>query len=78
ISQQPQVVTSYDLAASGIGNSENRTDYKPQNPKSSELGTKWQIYDNRLLLSTAIFRTEIENEVAAHEDGTCSQYGKKP
>ncbi len=59
------------------GNSANRTDFKPQKAKSSELGTKWQIFDNRLLLSAALFRTDIENEVAANDDGTWSQYGKK-
>ncbi len=57
-------------AASGSGNSANRTDFKPQKAKSSELGTKWQIFDNRLLLSAALFRTDIENEVAANDDGT--------
>ncbi len=36
------------------------TDFKPQKAKSSELGTKWQIFDNRLLLSAALFRTDIE------------------
>jgi catecholate siderophore receptor len=34
-----------------------------------ELGTKWQILDKRLLLSAALFRTDIENEVAANDDG---------
>ena len=61
ISQQPPGGSSFALAASGSGNSANRTDFKPQKAKSSELGTKWQIFDNRLLLSAALFRTDIEN-----------------
>ncbi|ELH2231502.1 TonB-dependent receptor, partial [Escherichia coli] len=77
ISQQPPGGSSFALAASGSGNSANRTDFKPQKAKSSELGTKWQISDKRLLLSAALFRTDIENEVAANDDGTWSQYGKK-
>lgn len=77
ISQQPPGGSSFALAASGSGNSANRTDFKPQKAKSSELGTKWQIFDNRLLLNAALFRTDIENEVAANDDGTWSQYGKK-
>ncbi len=77
ISQQPPGGSSFALAASGSGNSANRTDFKPQKAKCSELGTKWQIFDNRLLLSAALFRTDIENEVAANDDGTWSQYGKK-
>lgn len=68
--------SSFALVASGSGNSANRTDFKPQKAKSSELGTKWQILDKRLLLSAALFRTDIENEVAANDDGTRSQYGK--
>lgn len=77
ISQQPPGGSSFATAASGSDNSANRTDFKPQKAKSSELGTKWQIFDNRLLLSAALFRTDIENEVAANDDGTWSQYGKK-
>ena len=59
ISQQPPGGSSFALAASGSGNSANRTDFKPQKAKSSELGTKWQIFDNRLLLSAALFLSLI-------------------
>lgn len=77
ISQQPPGGSSFALAAGGSGNSANRTDFKPQKAKSSEVGTKWEVLDKRLLLSAALFRTDIENEVAANDDGTYSQYGKK-
>lgn len=33
--------------------------------------------DKRLLLTAALFRTDIENEVEQNDDGTYSQYGKK-
>lgn len=77
ISQQPPGGSSFALAASGSGNSANRTDFKPQKAKSSEVGTKWEVLDKRLLLNAALFRTDIENEVAANDDGTYSQYGEK-
>lgn len=77
ISQQPPGGSSFALAAGGSGNSANRTDFKPQKAKSSEVGTKWQVLDKRLLLNAALFRTEIENEVDANDDGTYSQTGKK-
>lgn len=77
ISQQPPGGSSFALAAGGIGNSANRTDFKPQKAKSSEVGTKWQVLDKRLLLNAALFRTDIENEVTANDDGTYSQAGKK-
>ncbi|MGQ7191358.1 TonB-dependent receptor domain-containing protein, partial [Escherichia sp. HC-CC] len=44
---------------------------------TSEIGTKWQVLDKRLLLTAALFRTDIENEVEQNDDGTYSQYGKK-
>ncbi|WP_337022377.1 MULTISPECIES: catecholate siderophore receptor Fiu [unclassified Pantoea] len=77
ISQQPPGGSSFALAAGGAGNSANRTDFKPQKAKSSEVGTKWQVLDKRLLLNAALFRTDIENEVDANDDGTYSQTGKK-
>ncbi|WP_455843848.1 catecholate siderophore receptor Fiu [Pantoea agglomerans] len=77
ISQQPPGGSSFALAAGGTGNSANRTDFKPQKAKSSEVGTKWQVLDKRLLLNAALFRTDIENEVTANDDGTYSQAGKK-
>lgn len=77
ISQQPPGGSNFALTASGSGNSANRTDFKPQKAKSSEVGTKWQVLDKRLLLNAALFRTDIENEVKSNDDGTWSQTGKK-
>lgn len=36
-------------------------DLKPENSRNLELGTKWQLADGRIALSTAIFRTEMTN-----------------
>ncbi|MGC6743996.1 TonB-dependent receptor domain-containing protein [Escherichia coli] len=36
-----------------------------------------RVLDKRLLLTAALFRTDIENEVEQNDDGTYSQYGKK-
>ncbi|MBJ2151626.1 TonB-dependent siderophore receptor [Paracoccus sp. IB05] len=33
----------------------------PEKSKSYELGTKWELFDNRLLVSAALFRTEKKN-----------------
>lgn len=77
ISQQPPGGNNFALARSGNGNSANRTDFKPQKAKTSEVGSKWELFDKRLLLTAALFRTDIENEVAENDDGTYSQYGKK-
>ncbi|QGU14457.1 catecholate siderophore receptor Fiu [Leclercia sp. 119287] len=77
ISQQPPGGNNFALAQGGTGSSANRTDFKPQKAKTSELGTKWEVLDKRLLLTAAVFRTDIENEVEQNDDGTYSQYGKK-
>jgi catecholate siderophore receptor len=77
ISQQPPGGSNFTLAQSGTGSSANRTDFKPQKAKTSEVGTKWELMDKRLLLTAALFRTDIENEVEQNDDGTYSQYGKK-
>ncbi len=67
--QQPPEAGNFALAASGSGNSANRPTLsrRRRNPAS---WAPWQIFDNRLLLSAALFRTDIENEVAANDDGT--------
>ncbi|CAM3905062.1 MULTISPECIES: catecholate siderophore receptor Fiu [Klebsiella] len=77
VSQQPPGGSNFTLAQSGTGSSANRTDFKPQKAKTSELGTKWELMDKRLLLTAALFRTDIENEVEQNDDGSYSQYGKK-
>ncbi len=74
VSQQPPGGNNFALAQSGSGNSANRTDFKPQKANTSEIGTKWQVLDKRLLLTAALFRTDIENEVEQNDDGTYSQY----
>lgn len=70
VSQQPPGGNNFALAQSGSGNSANRTDFKPQKANTSEIGTKWQVLDKRLLLTAALFRTDIENEVEQNDDGT--------
>jgi len=36
-------------------------DYKPAKSKTYELGTKWELLDERLNLNAALFRTELED-----------------
>jgi len=75
VSQQPPGGSNFQLATSG--NSANRTDFSPQKAKTAEIGTKWEVFDRKLLVSAALFRTEVSNEVEENEDGTYSQTGKK-
>ncbi len=69
ISQQPPGGNNFAPAQSGTGNSANRTDFKPQKAKTSEVGTKWELMDKRLLLtarfSVPILRTKSSKTTTA-------------
>lgn len=47
--------------------------YKPQKAKTAEVGTKWKFADDKLLLSAALFRTEIGNQIE-QDQGTNEYY----
>lgn len=75
VSQQPPGGANFQLAAEGAGNA-NSVDFKPQKAKTAELGTKWELFDRQLLVSAALFRTEITNEVD-NSGEEVTQNGKK-
>ena len=35
--------------------------FGPEKNKAIEIGTKWELFDRRLLLTAALFQTEKEN-----------------
>lgn len=77
-SAQPPGGANFQLAAGGTGNSANRTDFEPQESKTYEIGTKWDVLHNRLSLTGALYKTEVTNEVV--QDPTTLLYyqtGKK-
>ena len=49
---------------------------KPEEVRTMEVGTKWDILDDKLNLTAAIFRTEKTNTRAAAEDGTTQNIGE--
>lgn len=77
-SAQPPGGANFALAAGGTGNSASRIDFQPQEGTTYEVGTKWDVLNNKLALTAALYRTEIKNEVV--QDPTSLQYyqtGKK-
>lgn len=78
VSQQPPGGNNFQLAEGGSGRSADRTDFQPQKAATAEIGTKWNLMDSRLLLTAALFRTDIKNEVQ-QDAGTqdYSQVGRK-
>ncbi len=76
ISQQPPGGSTLEL--SGSANSANNPIYDPQKAKTAELGTKWELLDQRLLLTAAIYRTEVSNEIVRDPvDQLYYQIGRK-
>ncbi|UVE18530.1 TonB-dependent siderophore receptor [Pseudomonas sp. LS44] len=49
---------------------------EPEDTKNYELGTKWDVLDNRLSLTAAIFRTEKENTRILVSNNTYENAGK--
>jgi len=76
-SAQPPGGSNFQLAATG--NSANRTDFDPQETKTAEVGTKWDVLDKKLGLAAALYRTDIENEVIPNPENALQfiQGGKK-
>ncbi len=70
ISQQPPGGAALEL--SGNPNNANNPIYDPQKSRTAELGTKWNLAGERLLLTAAAYETRVDNEVV--QDPTDLQY----
>lgn len=75
LSQQPPGGSNFTLSATA--NNANSPNVDPQKAKTAEIGTKWELFDKRLLLAGAVFRTEVNNEIVSTSDGSVDQTGKK-
>ena len=66
-----------DFALSGTATNINSPNLDPQKAKTWEVGTKWDVLDQRLALTGALFRTTNKNElVQADAFGNVDQFGK--
>ncbi len=52
-------------------------DLKPENSKSYEIGTKWELFDAALALNLALFRTETTNARTTNSDGFLEYVGER-
>jgi len=55
----------------------NSPNLDPQKGTNQELGTKWNVFDNKLALTAAVFKSTNENEIAVNPDGTSVAVGKR-
>ena len=51
------------LTLSGAANSADNPNLDPQKARTAEVGTKWELLDSRLLLTGALYRTTVTNDL---------------
>lgn len=66
-----------NFTLSATTTSANNPNMEPQKSVTDEIGTKWDLLNNRLSLTTAIYKTVVENETMTESDGSTSQNGEK-
>jgi catecholate siderophore receptor len=74
-SQLPPGGANFSLSATA--NNANNPNVDPQKGINEEIGTKWNVFDNKLALTAAIFRSTNENEFASNPDGTTTAVGER-
>lgn len=70
ISQQPPGGAGLELSTNA--NNANNPIYDPQKSRTAEIGAKWNLAGDRLLLTAAAYDTRVDNEVV--QDPTDLQY----
>lgn len=76
-SQQPPGGANFTLSAAATNI--NNPNLDPQRASTLEVGTKWDLLDNRLVLTTAVYQTTNKNDLAKVDavTGEVTQYGKR-
>jgi len=74
-SQLPPGSSNFSLSSSATN--ANNPNVDPQKGVNTEIGTKWNVYDNKLSLTAAIFRSTNDNEFTAQPDGTTVAVGER-
>jgi catecholate siderophore receptor len=77
MSQEPPGGTT--LTFSSSANSLDNPNLDPQKARTAELGTKWDLLDEKLLLTGALYRTTVSNELVQDPTNPTQYYqvGKK-
>ncbi len=69
--------TNFALNTTNAANNINNPNLDPQKGTNTELGTKWNLLDNKLFVTAALFRSTNENEIATNPDGSSVAVGEK-
>jgi len=76
-SQRPPGGNNFTLSANA--NNANNPNMEPSKATNLELGSKWEVFDKRLLLTGAVFQTTVRNYTTQADPvtGEIDQYGKR-
>jgi catecholate siderophore receptor len=66
-----------DPNTTSLNNLANNPNLNPQKGTNMELGTKWNLFDDKLFFTAAIFKSSNENEIASNPDGSATAVGEK-
>lgn len=66
-----------DPATQAAGSNINNPNLDPQKGTNTELGTKWNLMNNKLFFTAALFKSTNENEIATNADGSSTAVGEK-
>lgn len=68
---------SANFSLSTAANNANNPNVDPQKGTNQEIGTKWNVFNDKLALTAAVFRSTNENEFASNVDGTTTAVGER-
>lgn len=74
-SQLPPGGSNFSLSATATN--ANNPNVDPQKGTNQEIGTKWNVFKDRLSLTAAVFRSTNDNEFAVQPDGTSLAVGER-
>ncbi|MFT0534049.1 TonB-dependent receptor [Castellaniella hirudinis] len=75
-SSTPPNMSGGDQDSLGVSGANSLGDLKPEKSQTIELGTKWDLLDNRLNLTAAIFQNERRDAQIEVDPGVYAQAGK--
>lgn len=55
----------------------NNANFDPQKGTNQEIGTKWDVFNNKLALTAAVFRSSNTNEIVTNPDTTVTPVGER-
>lgn len=74
--KQPPGGAAFSLAAQNTANA-NSPSVEPQTATNYEVGSKWSIFGDKLLLTAALYKTQYSDQIATDTDGSFYRTGAK-